>query len=318
MQAFVHLTHLRARLCPLVAGCAVAALGAVACTDSSSNGGTGGGANPAGDPVAGLVNDCGVNVQRDLYTLGLPANGPAGSATSFYDATPDRAVGFYPLALEMSDAIVKFGHQTSSSAGSKDPRCAMIDQTFYFRDLSNLGDLHLDPQRFPEGEAEQRLEIELRFDDVVFPRSLAEVAVALDPTTRAPSVAIAEQTAMPTTMTLDVRYLRPLSNGVSAVVQEQKLPLEFECEAAYPLTVSWQPSSHDSPLCARNDAGTQYCVFYDLRHTAADCRFAVEGQTLTTVDGSQATVDFAGSLAAIHEGATLAGTRLTVDTIHLR
>jgi hypothetical protein len=313
MQTLGCWTALRGALHPVVVGCAIAALGASGCSDASP------GSNAAGDPVAGLVDNCGRTVQRDLDVLGLPANGRAGAATSFYDPTADAAgVGFYPLALDISDSPSMFGHGETSHGGSSDPRCSMVNQTFYLQDLASSDGVQLDAQRYPDGQAELKVALDLRFDDVVFPKSLADVAVPLDPATTASSVVIAHQMVMPTAMTLDVRYERPLPNGTSALVQDQPLPLELECKAAYPLTVSWQLSSQDSPLCTRNKAGALYCVVYELQHAAADCRFAMQGQTLITVDGKQAAVDLAGSLTALQTGAALTGARLTIDTIQLR
>jgi hypothetical protein len=304
----------------LFAGCTTLALGAAGCasSDASTNPGSSN-AHPV-DPVAGISDSCGLTVSRGLYSLGLPGNGRDGDFLSIYDATPSSTgeVGFYPLALSVADSDLQFAHSSTQVAGaSNDPRCAMVEQTFYFQDLVNLGDVQLDPVRYPGGQAQLHVDLDLRFDDVAFPKTLADVALPFDPKTRA-EIIVEQRMVMPTRMTLDVTYLNPITASTSAVVEQQHFPLEFECKTAFPLKISWQPSSHDGPFCAANDVGQQYCLAYELHHGGGDCRFATEGNTLTTVEDGHSTVDFAGSLTPILDASKLTGMSLAIDTIHLR
>jgi hypothetical protein len=272
----------------------------------------------AADPIGGLVDDCDASVRRELFSLGLPVSGRLGSATSFYDprTLPAGGPGFYPLALDVRDGVRT--HRASSSPSGPDARCKQLEDVFLTGVIQSTA---LDPEKFPLARGEIEVSLDLRFDDVAFPQSAAEVQVAFDPKTRA-AIAVSAQTIAPTRASLVVRHLAPLPDTSTAIVRRQELPLAFACEVGFPLTSSWQPWSlggrDDGPLCARNDAGERYCLVYELRHGGGDCRFATESGELTTIDGASIAVDFAGSLDRIVESGQITGIALEVDTVQLR
>lgn len=269
------------------------------------------------DPIAGLRDDCKQTVRRGLYFLGLPTSRTTGTAFSRYDNTTDR---FWPLALSLGEDASRFSHgDGASGGGSQDPRCDQIVEEIYFDGLIAGNGIQLDTAKYPEGRANIDIGVELHFDGVAFPRAASEIEVPFNPATRE-RISVSAFTVEPTRMDLVVTHLRPLTSSSSAVVKEQKFPLQFECEKPFPVQVSWEPESDSAPvhsLCPRNDAGDAYCLTYNIRHGGGDCRFAIPSFALDTIQGEHAAAGIAGALTRIIENDKQVGVEVTVDTIAL-